>query len=81
MTVFVLENWPSFCTYSHMLNSVILATQSKVIFRIRKTKVQFVNESLFDIFLYEKRLLICKVSLWLTSSYRAELGQIIRLFK
>ena len=51
MTVFIVENWPSFWTYMNTLNSVILEMQSHVVFNNRHAMCVKVKASFLSRFL------------------------------
>ena len=51
MTVLVLENCPSFTTYSQVEKSRILEMLSNVVFRSKNVKLSVVNEFFFARFL------------------------------
>ena len=51
MTVWLLQNFPSLVTYSHVLKIKILAMQSNIVFIRRNTMLTAVREFLFARFL------------------------------
>ena len=54
MTVFMVENWPSFCTYMNTLNIVILEIQSQVVFNSRQAMWVLVEASFLSRFMKKR---------------------------